>query len=81
MKGRGMDRLRVVACTVSGLILAGSTAAQNSQAARVPEKKNHPTVASAKKFLEELESQNHPPQDAAGAQAAGKPGAAGCRRS
>ena len=51
-----MDRLCLAACTLSGLILAGSTAAQNPQAEKLPEKKNPPTVASAKKFLEEVES-------------------------
>jgi len=56
MKGPGMDRLRVVACTLAGLMLAGSIAAQNPQAAKLPEKKNPPTAASAQKFLEEVES-------------------------
>ena len=56
MRERAVERLPVVACIVAGLMLAGSTAGQNPQAAKLSEKKNPPTVANAQKFLEEVES-------------------------
>jgi peptidyl-dipeptidase A len=56
MSGGSVKRLRVVACTLAGLMLAVSIAAQNPQAAKLSEKKNAPTVAGAQKFLEEVES-------------------------
>jgi len=56
MSRRSVKRLRVVACTLAGLMVAVSIAAQNPQAAKLSEKKNAPTVASAQKFLEEVES-------------------------
>src|SRR5260370_42147218 len=56
MKGRVAEPLRVAAYALAGLMLAGSIAARNPQTAKLPENKNPPTVASAQKFLEEVES-------------------------
>src|SRR5260370_8754810 len=50
MKGRVAEPLRVAACTLAGLMLAGSIAARNPQTAKLPENKNPQTAATAKKF-------------------------------
>ena len=56
MKGRDTKRVTIVGCALAVLIFAGSAASQNPQLAKLSEKKNTPTVGSAERFLEEVES-------------------------
>ena len=56
MKRRDVKCLRIVACMLTGLVFASAAAAQNPQLAKRSEKKNPPTVASAQRFLEEVEN-------------------------
>src|SRR5438309_7846846 len=56
MRGRSVQQLRIVGCALAALVFARAAAAQNPQLAKLSEKKNPPTVGSAERFLEEVES-------------------------